>query len=58
MFFHFHDYYIYVHIHLRGNLSEDTLDYFFLVKDSKFARFLMLPKINKRQHDVPGRLVI
>ena len=42
---------------LWGNLSKDTLDYF-LVKDSKFARFYLLPKIHKRLHDVPGRPVI
>ena len=42
---------------LRGDLSKDTLDYF-LVKDPKFARFYLLPKIHKRLHDVPGRPVI
>ena len=40
-------------IRLRGNLSKDTLDYF-LVKDPKFGRFYLLPKIHKRLHDVPG----
>ena len=44
-------------IHLWGDLSKDTLDYF-LVKDPKFARFYLLPKIHKRLHDVPGRPVI
>ena len=29
-----------------------------LVKDTKFARFYLLPKIHKRLHDVPGRPVI
>ena len=38
------------------DLSKDTLDYF-LVKDPKFARFYLLPKIHKRLHDVPGRPV-
>ena len=38
-------------------MSKDTLDYF-LVKDLKFARFYLLPKIHKRLHDVPGRPVI
>ena len=33
-------------IRLRGDLSKDTLDYF-LVKDPKFARFYLLPKIHK-----------
>ena len=44
-------------IHLQGDLLKDTLDYF-LVKDPKFARFYLLPKIHKRLHDVPGRPVI
>ena len=44
-------------IHLRGDLPKDTLDYF-LVKDPKFARFYLLPKIHKRLHNVPGRPVI
>ena len=41
-------------IRLRGDLSKDTLDYF-LVKDPKFARFYLLPKIHKRLYDLPGR---
>ena len=44
-------------IRLRGDLSKDTPDYF-LVKDPKFARFYLLPKIDKRLHDVSGRPVI
>ena len=44
-------------IRKRGNLSQDTLDYF-LVKDPKFARFCVLPKVHKRLYDVPGRPVI
>ena len=44
-------------ISLRGNLSIDTVNYF-LVKYPKFARFYLLPKIHKRLHEVPGRLVI
>ena len=44
-------------IRLRGDLSSDTLNYF-LVKDPKFARFYLLPKIHKRLHEVPGRSVI
>ena len=39
------------------DLPKSTLDYF-LVKDPKFARFCLLPKIHKRLHDVPGRPVI
>ena len=42
---------------LRGHLSIDALNYF-LVKNPKFARFYLLPKIHKRFHDVPGRQVI
>ena len=38
-------------------MQKDTLDYF-LVKDPKFSRFYLLPKIQKRLHDVPGRPVI
>ena len=44
-------------IHLRGDLSSDTLNYF-AVEDQKFARFYLLPKIHKRLHNVPGRPVI
>ena len=39
---------------IRVDLSNDTLNYF-LVKDSKFARFYLLSKIHKRLHHVPGR---
>ena len=44
-------------IRIRGDLFNDTLNYF-LVKDPKFARFYLLPKIHKDLHNVPGRLVI
>ena len=44
-------------ISLRRDLSKDALEYF-LLKDAKFARFYLLPKIHKRLHDVPGRPVI
>ena len=44
-------------IRKRGDLSQDTLNYF-LVKDPKFARFYLLPKIHKLLYDVPGRPVI
>ena len=43
-------------IRARGNFSADTLEYF-LNKDPKLARFYLLPKIYKRLHNVPGRLV-
>ena len=38
----------------RRYLSDDTLNYF-LVKDSKFAWFYLLPKIDKRLHNITGR---
>ena len=44
-------------IRIRGDLSNDTLNYF-LVKDPKFARFYLLPKTHKRLHNAPGRPVI
>ena len=44
-------------IRLLGDLSSDTRNYF-LVKDPKFARFYLLPKIHKGLHDVPYRPVI
>ena len=44
-------------IRKRGDLNADTINYF-MVKDPKFARFYLLPKIHKRLHDVPGRTVI
>ena len=44
-------------IRKRADLSQDTLTYF-LVKDPKFARFFLLPKIHKRLYDVPARPVI
>ena len=44
-------------IPLHDDLSSDTLNYF-LLKDPKFARFYLLPKIHKCLHDVPGRPVI
>ena len=44
-------------IRLRGDLSNVALRYF-AVEDPKFARFYLLPKINKRLHNVPGRPVI
>ena len=44
-------------IRKRGDLSQDTLNYF-LIKDPKFVRFYLLPKIHKRLYDVPGRPVI
>ena len=41
----------------RGDMRADKIKYF-MVKDPKFARFYLLPKIHKRLHDVPGRPVI
>ena len=44
-------------IRKRGDLKRDNLGYF-IIKDPKFARFYLLPKIHKRLHNVPGRPVI
>ena len=44
-------------IRIRGDLYNDTLNYF-LVKDLKFARFYLLPKIDTRLPNVPDRPVI
>ena len=44
-------------IRKRSDLNADTIKYFIL-KDPKFARFYLLPKIHKRLHDVPGCPVI
>ena len=44
-------------IRKRGDLSADCIKYF-MVKDPKFARFYLLPKIHKRLENVPGRPVI
>ena len=44
-------------IRIQGDLANYTLNYF-LVKNPKFARFYLLPKIHKRLHNVPGRPVI
>ena len=44
-------------IRKRGDLSQDTFNYL-LVKEPKFVRFYLLPKIHKRLYDVPGRPVI
>ena len=40
-----------------GRSLKNNLDYF-IMKDPKFARFYLLPKIHKTLHNVPGRLVI
>ena len=44
-------------IRIRGDLSNDRLNYF-LIKDPKFARFYLLPKIWKHLHRAPGGPVI
>ena len=41
-------------IGLRWDLANDFLNYF-LVKDTKYASFYLLPTIHKGLHDVPGR---
>ena len=42
---------------LCGNLSSDTINYFF-AEDSKFTRFYLLSKIHKGLQNVPSRPVI
>ena len=44
-------------IRIRGNVSNDTLNYF-LVKDPKFDRFYLLHKIHEHLHNVLSRPVI
>ena len=44
-------------IRKRGDLKKETIKYF-EVKDPKFARLYLLPKIHKRLNNVPGRPVI
>ena len=44
-------------IRKRGDLNADTIKYF-MVKDPKFARFYLLPRIHERLYDVPARLII
>ena len=39
-------------IRKRGDVCTDTLNYI-LIKDAKFARFYLLPKIYKRLYNVP-----
>ena len=41
----------------RGDIPNETLEYFFINKP-KLGRFYLLPKIQKRLHNVPGRPVI
>ena len=44
-------------IRKRGDLSADNTKYFML-KDPKFVRFYLRPKIHKRLENIPGRPVI
>ena len=44
-------------IRKRGDLKKETIKHF-EVKDPKFARFCLLPKMHKRLNNVPGRPVI
>ena len=44
-------------IRKRGDLNADTIKYF-IVRDPKFARFYLLPKIHKRLNNVLGRPLI
>ena len=42
---------------LGGDLKKESIKYF-EVKDRKFVRFYLLPKLHKRLHNLPGRPVI
>ena len=44
-------------IKLRGDISQETMDYFFN-KNPRVGRFYLLPKIHKRLNNIPGRPVI
>ena len=44
-------------IRKRSDVNADAIKYF-MVRDPKFARFYLLPKIHRWLHDVPGRPVI
>ena len=44
-------------IRKQSDLKRDNLDYF-IMKDPKFARFYLLPKIHKRLYNVPDGLVV
>ena len=44
-------------IRKKGDLKKETIEYF-EVKDPMFARFFLLPKIQKRLNNVPDRTVI
>ena len=39
----------------RGDICTDTLTNYFIIKDTTFARFCLLPKIHKRLYNVPGQ---
>ena len=41
----------------KSDISDETFDYF-LVNKPKLGRFLLLPKIEKRLYNIPGRSVI
>ena len=41
----------------RGDISSNILDYC-NVENLKFGRFYLLPRIDKRMYDIPGRPVI
>ena len=44
-------------IRKRGDLSQGTPNYI-LLKDHKFVRFYLSPKVHKHLYNVPGRPVI
>ena len=44
-------------IRKKGDMKKETIKYF-KVKDPKFARFYLLPKMHKRLSNLPGRPAI
>ena len=44
-------------IRKKGDICSDTLKHF-IIKDAKFTRFYLIPKIHKRLYNVPSRPVI
>ena len=44
-------------IRKKGDMKKETIKYF-EVKDPKFARFYLLPKMHKRLSNLPGRPAI
>lgn len=44
-------------VKIRGDIPDETFENF-LINQPKLGRFYLLPKIQKRLHNIPGRTVI